>query len=45
MGFARWLGMEQQPYGKDADFVKECFGCHIPVKDNDYVFTKPSILP
>lgn len=44
-GFARWLGMEQQPYGKDADFAQECFGCHLPVKDNDYVFTKPAILP
>ncbi|MEW6713515.1 MAG: cytochrome P460 family protein [Nitrospirota bacterium] len=44
-GFARWLGMEQQPYGKDADFAKECFGCHIPVKDNDFVFTKPALLP
>jgi hypothetical protein len=44
-GFARWLGLEQKPYGKDADFVKECFGCHLPVKDNDYLFTQPAILP
>ena len=44
-GFARWLGMEQQPYGKDANFVQECYGCHLPVKDNDYVFTQPAILP
>jgi hypothetical protein len=44
-GFARWLGMEQQPYGKEADFVKECFGCHTPVKANDYVFTRPVSLP
>ncbi|BAP55401.1 cytochrome P460 [Thioploca ingrica] len=44
-GFARWLGMEQQPYGKEADFVKECFDCHTPVKANDYVFTRPVSLP
>jgi hypothetical protein len=44
-GFARWLGMEQKPYGKDALFVQECFACHTPVKANDYVFTKPAVLP
>jgi len=44
-GFARWLGMEQRPYGKDPEFVQECFGCHTPVKDNDYVFTHPAALP
>ena len=44
-GFARWLGMEQKPYGKDANFVQECFACHTPVKMNDYVFTKPAQLP
>ena len=44
-GFARWLGLTQQPYGKDAGFVQECFGCHQPVKDNDYVFTHPAVLP
>jgi hypothetical protein len=44
-GFARWKGMDQQPYGKDATFVQECFGCHTPVKDNDYVFTKPAPIP
>jgi hypothetical protein len=44
-GFARWTGMDQQPYGKDAGFVQECFGCHTPVKDNDYVFTKPAPIP
>ena len=44
-GFARWLGTEQKPYGKDANFVQECFACHTPVKDNDYVFTHPSVLP
>jgi hypothetical protein len=44
-GFARWKGMDQQPYGNDASFVQECFGCHTPVKDNDYVFTRPAQLP
>ena len=44
-GFARWLGQDQKPYGKDADFVQECFACHTPVKGNDYVFTHPVTLP
>ena len=44
-GFARWLGVDQKPYGKDANFVQECFACHTPVKDNDYVFTHPAKLP
>lgn len=26
--------------GKDAGFVSECFGCHVPVANNDYLFTK-----
>jgi hypothetical protein len=44
-GFGRWLGAEQKPYGKDAGFAQECFGCHTPMKANDYVFTKPVTLP
>ena len=44
-GFARWLGMEQHPYGKDADFAQECYSCHIPMKKNDYVYTHPAIMP
>ena len=44
-GFARWRGRDLAPYGKDANFVQECFGCHIPVKDSDYVFTRPIALP
>lgn len=44
-GFARWLGEDQKPYGKDASFVQECFACHTPVKGNDYVFTRPAKLP
>ena len=44
-GFARWLGIEQKPYGKDADFVQECYACHTPMKHNDYVYTHPAITP
>ncbi|MHB0984449.1 MAG: cytochrome P460 family protein [Sulfuricella sp.] len=44
-GFARWVGKDLKPYGKDASFVQECFGCHTPVKDKDYVFTHPAPLP
>lgn len=39
-GFARFVGEELKPYGKDARFVNECFQCHLPVADNDYLFTK-----
>ncbi len=39
-GFARFVGNELKPYGKDASFVGECFGCHIPVASNDYLYTK-----
>jgi len=38
-GFARFIGSDYKPYGKDAAFVQECFGCHMPVKGNDYLFT------
>ncbi len=44
-GFARWLGMEQKPYGKDADFAQECYTCHLQAKDNGYVFTRKAPLP
>lgn len=44
-GFARWIGLDQHPYGNDASFVKECFACHQPVKDRDYVFTRPAQFP
>jgi hypothetical protein len=39
-GYARFVGNELKPYGKDASFVAECFGCHKPVAKNDYLFTK-----
>lgn len=44
-GFARWLGMEQRPFGEEADFAQQCFGCHTPVESTDYVFTRPIMLP
>lgn len=44
-GYARWRGMALEPYGQDAAFAQECVACHTPVKDNDYVFTKLSMLP
>jgi len=39
-GFARFMGNDLKPYGKDAGFVAECFACHTPVASNDYLFTK-----
>jgi hypothetical protein len=44
-GFARFVGNELKPYGKDATFVGECFGCHLPVAKNDYLFTKIAKTP
>jgi hypothetical protein len=44
-GYARWVGTDQKPYGNDADFAQECVACHTPVKDQDWVFTKPAIFP
>lgn len=40
-GFARWRGADLKPYGKDADFARECVGCHRPLRDSNYVFTEP----
>ena len=44
-GYARWLGLDQKPYGKDSDFAQECVACHTPVKGNDWVFTTPAAMP
>ncbi len=44
-GYARWVGNELKPYGKDAGFVQECHACHTPVQDSDFVFTQPVKLP
>jgi hypothetical protein len=40
-GWARWRGLDLKPYGKDASFVTECTGCHLPLQGNDYVYTLP----
>jgi len=40
-GWGRWRGLQLKPYGNDASFVRECTGCHLAVKDADYVFTLP----
>ena len=44
-GFARFVGNDYKPYGKDSSFVQECFGCHMPVKSNDYLFTGFAPVP
>ncbi len=44
-GFARFVGKDLKPYGKDASFVNECFGCHTPVAGNDYLFTWMAVTP
>jgi hypothetical protein len=40
-GWGRWLGEQLQPYGKDAQFVNECTGCHLPMHGDDDVYTLP----
>ncbi len=40
-GWGRWRGPDLKPYGKDAHFVSECTGCHMPVRGNDSVYTLP----
>ena len=40
-GFGRWRGLNLEPYGKNAGFVRECTGCHEPVSGNDFVYTLP----
>lgn len=44
-GFARWLGLDQRPFGENADFAQDCFACHLPVESSDYVFTRPVLMP
>lgn len=43
-GWGRWRGMDLKPYGKNAQFVRECTGCHLPVRGNDFVYTLPITL-
>jgi hypothetical protein len=44
-GYSRWRGAKLEPHGKDAGFAQECFGCHAVAKQQDYVFTRPAVLP
>jgi hypothetical protein len=44
-GYSRWRGASLQPHGKDAGFAQECFACHGVAQGQDYVFTKPALLP
>jgi hypothetical protein len=45
-GWARWVGLEQVPFGKDAESAhKSCIACHAPVAGQDWVFTKPAVMP
>jgi hypothetical protein len=44
-GFARWVGLDQKPFGADASFANTCFQCHKPEADHDYVFTRPPDVP
>ena len=44
--YARWRGMQLEPYGKDAAGASaECFACHGIAKGQDYVFTRPATMP
>jgi hypothetical protein len=40
-GWGRWRGPDLKPYGNDVHFVRECTGCHMPVRGNDSVYTLP----
>lgn len=40
-GWGRWRGLDLKPYGNGSGFVKECIGCHEPVRGNDFVYTLP----
>ena len=43
-GYARWVGPDLKVHGKNDSFANECVACHTPVKNQDYVFTKPAPL-
>jgi len=44
-GFARFVGKDLRPYGRDPGFAGECFGCHEPMAGNDFVFTNWAEIP
>ena len=41
-GWARWVGLEQEPFEGG---MEACVACHTPVKNRDWVFTEPALLP
>jgi hypothetical protein len=43
--YARWVGEDLEPFGADADFGADCHACHMAVADNDFVFTRPAVMP
>lgn len=43
-GFGEWSGVGLKPYDKPG-FAQECFACHNQVKSQDWVFTRPALLP
>ncbi len=40
-GWGRWKGPDLKPYGENTEVVKECTGCHAPMRHNDFVYTMP----
>jgi hypothetical protein len=45
-GYARWKGMDRQPYGTDAaGAAQKCVACHAAARSQDSVFTRPAALP
>lgn len=40
-GWARWKGEKLIPHGATPLIVNECINCHKPVRNTDFVFTKP----
>lgn len=40
-GWARFRTPRLEPYGDTKTFTQECINCHLPMKDNDFVFTEP----
>ena len=43
--WARWLGMDQQPFDKGEKTERVCIDCHTPVEKRDWVFTTPAPFP
>ena len=41
-GWARWVGLDKQAF---AGGMEVCVACHTPVKERDWVFTEPAVLP